>query len=81
MDNVVRISDLTDALEHYLEKKREHDSARNKYQGYSWGWYGESWRKAMEEAQHEYEDALKSYLDNWLIEKLKELKLVAEKEP
>ncbi len=49
------------ALEHYLECKREHDEAREKYES-SWGWHGYEFINRMNAARQEVYIELKKII-------------------
>lgn len=60
------IETLVNSLEHYLEAKREHDEARQKYGdngGYSWEWYGRAWIEQCNKAKAEFGKELADFID------------------
>jgi len=63
MRNTLEIECLGQALENYMGAKHSHDKARDQYEGYSWGYYGYSFVKAMEDAAEDFQKRLDAYIE------------------
>ena len=57
------LSDLFKSLEAYLEAKRDHDTARDQYEGYSWDYFGQAYRQRLNEAALTAETRLADFID------------------
>lgn len=68
--NTQDIECLGQALQNYIEAKREHDKARDEYEGYSWGYHGRFLVVAMENAADEFGNRLTALIDNRVSEAL-----------
>lgn len=66
--------DLITALEHYLETKREHDEAREKYHGCSWDYFGQPWRADMNKAARDFYLELSQTIQTCVDRRLDELR-------
>lgn len=60
VDNTLDLDCLIQALENYMSAKREHDEARDAYQGESWGYHGSHYVEAVEEAAKEFRKRLQT---------------------
>jgi hypothetical protein len=65
---------LIEAFERYSEAKRRHDKAASKYEGHSWGYFGNDLIQAMDEARSEMRDKLRAYVKSEVADVLKTLR-------
>jgi len=65
------MDELLRALAYAQRMTTAHDEAMNKYQGYSWGYYGQSEITAMHKAEQEVKDALDKVIEEKIYEVLK----------
>lgn len=66
------IEQLIQSLENLLEAKSTHDKERDSYQGYSWGYYGQSVIQAVTDAAEDFGNRLEALIEkrvNQAIEK------------
>jgi hypothetical protein len=57
------VDDLVRAIDRYTEARKKHDKAFEKYDGYSWDYYGHYEIKALDEARDAFRAALDGYVD------------------
>jgi hypothetical protein len=53
---------LMEAMDRYADAKRAHDKALSKYDGYSWGYFGQTFIEALDEARKEVRSKLSEYV-------------------
>jgi hypothetical protein len=58
MRDTLKAECVLTAVTRYIDAKVEHDLARSRYDGYSWGYHGSSYIQAMEDAAEAFEKAL-----------------------
>jgi hypothetical protein len=58
-ENDLELDLLMEAIKRYSDAKQEHDEAYKRYQGYSWGYHGNQYIEAVDEARKEAKDALR----------------------
>lgn len=71
--NTIDIECLIQSLQNLIDAKNKHDKERDAYDGYSWGYFGHSLVKDMEDAAEEFGNRLAEIIDKRVDEKLKEL--------
>ena len=57
------VEDLVDALTDYIESAAEEKAAREKYDGYEWGYHGYSLIAAKRKAADAFGERLNAYVD------------------
>ena len=72
MRDTLKCECLVQALEDVVAARREHDEARDNYDGYSWGYFGHSYVKRMEDAAEEFEKRLNDYVKQQVLSVLQE---------
>ena len=72
MDTRLNVSAVMSAMTAYAEAQKQHDEARENYQGYSWGYYGSSYLRAVQEAEEEAQKVLDDYIDLKIAQALEE---------
>ncbi|TXG78283.1 hypothetical protein E6Q11_01415 [Candidatus Dojkabacteria bacterium] len=60
---ILSIDAVMSAMVDYANAQKEHDAARESYEGYSWGWAGESYIEAVDRARDATEKVLEQYID------------------
>lgn len=60
---ILSIDAVMSAMANYAMAQGEHDVARDKYDGYSWGYHGSSYIDAVESAQEHAERVLEQYIE------------------
>ena len=60
---ILSIDAVMSAMADYANAQSRHDAAREKYDGYSWGWYGSSYIDAVDRARDAAEKVLEQYID------------------
>jgi hypothetical protein len=55
--------DIGEALRTYIQRATDEREARNKYDGYSWGWHGAALIGEVRDAEKALTDALDTYID------------------
>lgn len=66
----VDISDVLNALARVIDSTNEHDAARDKYEGYSWGYHGAGLIYNRDEARDDFAKRLDAYIDQRIEDKL-----------
>jgi len=61
--NTLTIECLVQSLQNLIEAKTEHDTARDKYEGYSWEYHGRHHVDAKAKAAADFEERLESYIE------------------
>jgi hypothetical protein len=64
------IDDVLSALDSYTEAKIEHDTGRDNYDGYSWGYWGHALIERMNKYKKEFGETLDKYIDQRIERKL-----------
>jgi hypothetical protein len=57
------VSSIVDAISELSVAQSAYREAQEKYEGYSWGWAGYEYRRRVEDAEKNLEEALNSYID------------------
>lgn len=70
--NTLEVECLIQALENALKARIDHDTARDEYGGYSWGYHGRPLVDAMENAADEFGTRLTSLIEKKVAEALKQ---------
>lgn len=65
---------LIESMMRAVKSRMEHDKARDKYDGYSWGWHGRDSVERMERDAAQFAQHLDAYIDKRVIEKLRFVK-------
>jgi hypothetical protein len=59
---ILSIDAVMSAMADYASAQSDHDVARDKYQGYSWGYHGHSYIHAVDSAKEHAESVLEQYI-------------------
>jgi hypothetical protein len=73
--NTLEIECVVQALENYLDAKRTHDQARDRYEGYSWGYFGRDYVDRMESNAEDFGNRLNALIESRVLLELKKLGL------
>ena len=76
IQDTIDIECLAEALLAYNDAKRDHDAARDRHQGPSWGYHGQYEIQRKQEAATEFADRLKRCVDGLVDARLRELGVV-----
>lgn len=57
------ITDVLNALSRVIDSTNEHDKAREKYDGYSWGYHGAGLIIERDQARKDFAERLDAYID------------------
>lgn len=68
--NTLEIECLVESLQRAIEARAEHDKARDSYDGYSWGYFGHGYIKAMQDAADDFGNRLAAFIDQRIEEKI-----------
>ncbi len=60
---ILSIDAVMAAMANYAEAQSEHDSARAKYDDYSWDWYGRRYINAVDSAKEAAGKILEQYIE------------------
>lgn len=60
---ILSIDAVMSAMADYASAQSEHDVARDKYEGYSWGYHGSSYIDAVESAREHAQSVLEQYIE------------------
>jgi hypothetical protein len=60
---IVSTENLLDALDDYIRAKTVYDKARDRYDGYEWGYHGYDERTRMDNARKQFQIELDEYID------------------
>lgn len=71
--DTLAIECLVQSLQNVIEAKTAHDKARDDYDGYSWGYHGQSYVNSMENAARDFEERLENYIDQAIQRRLDSL--------
>lgn len=60
---LLSIDAVMSAMANYAEAQSDHDVAREKYEGYSWGYHGSSYIDAVNSAKERAQEVLEQYIE------------------
>ena len=72
---------LVDALRQVLRAEQEEQEAKDRYDGYEWGYHGFQWFEASRKAGEAFQAALDETIDARVRAALERFGLVAESDP
>lgn len=72
MDTRLNVGAVMSAMTAYAQAQKRHDEAYENYDGYSWGYYGASYLRAVEAAEEEAQKVLDEYIDLKIAQALEE---------
>ena len=62
MHDTSKIEALAQSLMDYIEARQEQTTARDKYEGYEWGYYGHPYFESVETAAEKFQKQLDKYI-------------------
>jgi len=63
MGTKMDIKELIQALQDVIDATKAHDDAFDKFEGYSWDYFGSDYIKDKKDAQDQFEKAIEEYID------------------